>query len=94
MPTGAEEWETERKDEEKQDENKVYGDRLWMAGRLSIGLQGCCRISFEICAGVLRTKERARQVADREKIFATEDLEEALKQNPDFCGALCCPEEL
>jgi len=34
MPTGAEEWETERKDEEKRDENKVYGDRLWMAGRL------------------------------------------------------------
>ncbi len=45
---------------------------------------------FEICAGVLRTKERARQVADREKIFATEDLEEALKQNPDF-AVLCVP---
>ena len=45
---------------------------------------------FEICAGVLRTKERARQVAEREKIFATEDLDEALKEHPDF-AVLCVP---
>ena len=32
---------------------------------------------FEICAGVLRTKERAQQVAQEEGIFATNDLEEA-----------------
>ena len=45
---------------------------------------------FEICAGVLRTKERAQQVAQEEGIFATNDLEEALKREPDF-AVLCVP---
>lgn len=45
---------------------------------------------FEVCAGVLRTKERAAQVAGEEGIFATDDLEEALKQEPDF-AVLCVP---
>ena len=45
---------------------------------------------FEICAGVLRTKERAEMVAEKEHIFATDNLEEALKTNPDFV-VLCVP---
>lgn len=48
---------------------------------------------FEICAGVLRTKERAQQVAEEQKVFATEDLEEALKTEPDF-AVLCVPREI
>lgn len=48
---------------------------------------------FEICAGVLRTKERAAQVAQREHVYATEDLEEALRQKPDF-AVLCVPRDI
>ena len=45
---------------------------------------------FEICAGVLRTAERAEQVAAKEHVFATVNLEEALAQRPDF-AVLCVP---
>lgn len=45
---------------------------------------------FEICAGVLRTKQRAEEVAEREGVYATENLDEALKTNPDF-AVLCVP---
>lgn len=45
---------------------------------------------FEICAGVLRTKERAAQVAAKEGVFATDDLGEALSREPDF-AVLCVP---
>lgn len=48
---------------------------------------------FEICAGVLRTPERARQVAEKEGVFATADLEEGLSKNPDF-AVLCVPREI
>jgi predicted dehydrogenase len=39
---------------------------------------------------VLRTAERAAQVAEQEHVFATADLEEALKTGPDF-AVLCVP---
>lgn len=45
---------------------------------------------FEICAGVLRTKERARQVSEERQVFATDDLNEALAKKPDF-AVLCVP---
>lgn len=45
---------------------------------------------FEICAGVLRTPERAAEVAEKEGVFATSDLEEALGREPDFV-VLCVP---
>lgn len=45
---------------------------------------------FEITAGVLRTEERAQQVAREEGVFATDSLEEAIKTNPDF-AVLCVP---
>lgn len=45
---------------------------------------------FAICAGVLRTAKRAKEVAAKEQVFATENLEEALKQKPDF-AVLCVP---
>ena len=45
---------------------------------------------FEICAGVLRTPERASQVAEEQGVFATADLEEALKTEPEF-AVLCVP---
>lgn len=45
---------------------------------------------FRICAGVLRTPERAEQVAEKEGVFATSDLAEALAQKPDF-AVLCVP---
>lgn len=48
---------------------------------------------FELCAGVLRTKERAAQVAAKEGTFATDDLEEALKREPDF-AVLCVPRNI
>lgn len=45
---------------------------------------------FEISAGVLRTQERAEQIQREEGVFATSDLEEALKTGPDF-AVLCVP---
>lgn len=45
---------------------------------------------FEVCAGVFRTKERAEMVAGKKHIFATDNLDEALKTNPDF-AVLCVP---
>lgn len=45
---------------------------------------------FEIAAGVLRTEERAAQVAAENNVFATADLDEALKTNPDY-AVLCVP---
>ena len=45
---------------------------------------------FEVCAGVLRTEERAAQVAKEKGIFATVNLEEALATEPDF-AVLCVP---
>lgn len=45
---------------------------------------------FEICAGVLRTKERAQEVAQKEGVYATDNLQEALKTDPDFV-VLCVP---
>lgn len=45
---------------------------------------------FEICAGVLRTAERAEEVSEKEGLFATCDLEEALAKKPDF-AVLCVP---
>ncbi|SHH70679.1 Gfo/Idh/MocA family protein [Clostridium grantii] len=45
---------------------------------------------FTISAAVLRTKERAEEIAKEKNIFATENLEEALKTNPDFV-VLCVP---
>lgn len=45
---------------------------------------------FEVTAGVLRTEERARQVAQEKGVFATASLEEALKTQPDF-AVLCVP---
>lgn len=45
---------------------------------------------FEISAGVLRTKQRAEEVAEKEGVYATENLDEALKTNPDF-AVLCVP---
>ena len=45
---------------------------------------------FEICAGVLRTKERARQMSEERQVFATDDLNEALAKMPDF-AVLCVP---
>ena len=45
---------------------------------------------FQITAGVLRTKERANQVQEKEHIFTTTDLEQAIKTNPDFF-VLCVP---
>ncbi len=45
---------------------------------------------FEICAGVLRTEERAKQVAQEHGVFATSVLQEALEKNPDFV-VLCVP---
>ena len=34
---------------------------------------------FEISAGVLRTQQRAEEVAEKEGVYATENLDEALK---------------
>lgn len=45
---------------------------------------------FEVCAGVLRTEERAGQVAKEKGIFATANLEDALATEPDF-AVLCVP---
>ena len=38
----------------------------------------------------MRTKQRAEEVAEREGVYATENLDEALKTNPDF-AVLCVP---
>ena len=48
---------------------------------------------FTVCAGVLRTEERAGQVAEQENVFATADIEEALAVNPDF-AVLCVPRSI
>ena len=48
---------------------------------------------FSICAGVLRTEARAKEVALKEHIFTTIDLDEALSQRPDF-AVLCVPREI
>ena len=48
---------------------------------------------FSICAGVLRTEARAKEVASKEHIFTTVDLDEALSQKPDF-AVLCVPREI
>ncbi len=47
---------------------------------------------FEICAGVLRTQQRAAQVEKEKNVFATSNLEEALNKNPDFV-VLCIPRQ-
>lgn len=57
-----------------------------------------CRIAkilperFEICARVLRTQERAAEVAEKENVFATCELERALELKPDY-AVLCIPRE-
>lgn len=43
-----------------------------------------CPEQFSICAGVLRTEARAKEVALKEGIFATADLDQALERKPDF----------
>ena len=48
---------------------------------------------FTVCAGVLRTEERARQVAEQEHVFATADIEKALAVKPDF-AVLCVPRSI
>lgn len=48
---------------------------------------------FEITAAVLRTKERAEEVAKEKNVFATSDLEEALNLKPDFV-VLCVPRQI
>ena len=48
---------------------------------------------FTVCAGVLRTEERARQVAEQEHVCATADIEQALAVNPDF-AVLCVPRSI
>lgn len=48
---------------------------------------------FSICAGVLRTEARAKEVTSKEHIFTTVDLDEALSQKPDF-AVLCVPREI
>lgn len=48
---------------------------------------------FEISAAVLRTKERAEEVSIKYGVFATSNLEEALKTNPDFV-VLCIPRNI
>lgn len=48
---------------------------------------------FEICAGVLRTEERAKQVAREQNVFATADLDTALETKPDFV-VLCVPRDI
>lgn len=48
---------------------------------------------FTVCAGVLRTEERAGQVAEQEHVFATADIEEALAVKPDF-AVLCVPRSI
>lgn len=45
---------------------------------------------FTISAGVLRTNERAKQVAKKEMVFTTTNLTEALDTKPDF-AVLCVP---
>ncbi|MCI5901219.1 MAG: Gfo/Idh/MocA family oxidoreductase [Blautia sp.] len=45
---------------------------------------------FSVCAGVLRTEERAKEVSVREQVFATANLDEALAVKPDF-AVLCVP---
>lgn len=45
---------------------------------------------FEITAGVLRTEERAKEVTEKEGVFATTSVDEALKTKPDF-AVLCVP---
>ena len=47
---------------------------------------------FSICAGVLRTEARAKEVALKEGIFATADLDQALERKPDF-AVLCVPRD-
>ena len=47
---------------------------------------------FSICAGVLRTEARAKEVALKERIFATADLDQALERKPDF-AVLCVPRD-
>lgn len=48
---------------------------------------------FQITAGVLRTPERAEEVAEKEHIFATANPDEALAGEPDF-AVLCVPRNL
>lgn len=52
-----------------------------------------CPERFEVCAGVLRTRERAAQVSEEKHIYATEDLEKALETKPDF-AVLCVPKAI
>ena len=48
---------------------------------------------FSICAGVLRTETRAKEVALQEHVFTTVDLDKALSRKPDF-AVLCVPREI
>ena len=48
---------------------------------------------FSVCAGVLRTEERAKEVAHKEGVFATSDLDQALERKPDF-AVLCVPRDV
>ena len=48
---------------------------------------------FSICAGVLRTATRAKEVALQEHVFTTVDLDKALSRKPDF-AVLCVPREI
>ena len=48
---------------------------------------------FSICAGVLRTEARAKEVALQEHVFTTVDLDKALSRKPDF-AVLCVPREI
>ena len=45
---------------------------------------------FSICAGVLRTETRAKEVALQEHVYTTVDLHQALFRKPHF-AVLCVP---
>lgn len=48
---------------------------------------------FQIKAVVSRTKERAEEIKKKHEVYATENLEEALKTKPDFV-VLCVPRQI
>lgn len=48
---------------------------------------------FHISAAVLRTEDRAKEVAEKQGVFATADLDKALAINPDFV-VLCVPRNI
>lgn len=77
----------------KTDESKLHG--YWIGWRADFYYRIAKLLpeQFSICAGVLRTEARAKEVALKEHIFTTVDLDEALSQKPDF-AVLCVPRKL